>query len=305
MPVVDFIVAGGLLKNPLVMQVYADVLRRPIHVIESEQAPALGSAMHAAVAAGVHPGHRGRGRRNGAACDRDAWLPDPRSRRRVRPALRGVSRRSTTTSADASATDARLRSLRREALAHDHLHHGHRRGRSLDFADRGHRAAPGARAHTASSCGPAATCRPACPGQDLMVIKPSGVGYDDLTPESMVVCDLDGTVVDGDLAPSSDTASHAYVYRHMPHVGGVTHTHSTYAVAWAARGEPVPCVLTAMADEFGGPIPLRPVRPDRHRRHRQGRGRRPPGLAPARRCWCRTTARSPSAPTPAPRSRPR
>jgi L-ribulose-5-phosphate 4-epimerase len=96
------------------------------------------------------------------------------------------------------------------------------------------------------------------PGADLMVIKPSGVDYDDLTPESMVVCDLDGTVVEGDFAPSSDTSSHAYVYRHLPHVGGVTHTHSTYAVAWAARGESVPCVLTAMADEFGGPIPLAP-----------------------------------------------
>jgi L-ribulose-5-phosphate 4-epimerase len=96
------------------------------------------------------------------------------------------------------------------------------------------------------------------PGADLMVIKPSGVDYDALTPESMVVCDLDGTVVEGDLAPSSDTAAHAYIYRHLPHVGGVTHTHSTYAVAWAARGEPVPCVLTAMADEFGGPIPVAP-----------------------------------------------
>jgi L-ribulose-5-phosphate 4-epimerase len=96
---------------------------------------------------------------------------------------------------------------------------------------------------------------------DLLVIKPSGVGYDDLAPESMVVCDLDGTVVDGRLAPSSDTASHAYVYRHMPHVGGVVHTHSTYACAWAARGEPVPCVLTAIADEFGAEIPVGPFAP--------------------------------------------
>ncbi len=94
------------------------------------------------------------------------------------------------------------------------------------------------------------------PGADLMVIKPSGVSYDDLTAATMVVCDLNGTVVDGDLSPSSDTATHAYVYRHMPQVGGVVHTHSTYACAWAARGEPVPCVLTAMADEFGGEIPV-------------------------------------------------
>jgi L-ribulose-5-phosphate 4-epimerase len=96
------------------------------------------------------------------------------------------------------------------------------------------------------------------PGTELMVIKPSGVSYDDLTPESMVVCDLDGSVVDGDLAPSSDTAAHAFIYREMPAVGGVVHTHSTYSVAWAARGEPVPCILTAMADEFGGPIPVAP-----------------------------------------------
>ncbi|GAA3135423.1 L-ribulose-5-phosphate 4-epimerase [Planomonospora alba] len=96
------------------------------------------------------------------------------------------------------------------------------------------------------------------PGADLFVIKPSGVSYDDLTPESIVVCDLDGDLVDGDLAPSSDTAAHAYVYREMPHVGGVVHTHSTYASAWAARGEPIPCVLTAMADEFGGEIPVGP-----------------------------------------------
>src|SRR5690349_16916240 len=96
------------------------------------------------------------------------------------------------------------------------------------------------------------------PGHDLMVIKPSGVSYDELTPESMIVCDLDGAVVEGDLAPSSDTAAHAYVYRHMPEVGGVVHTHSTYSCAWAARAEPVPCVLTAMADEFGGEIPVGP-----------------------------------------------
>jgi len=96
------------------------------------------------------------------------------------------------------------------------------------------------------------------PGRDLFVIKPSGVEYDRLTPESMIVCDLDGAVVEGDLSPSSDTAAHAYVYRNMPEVGGVVHTHSTYACAWAARGEPVPCVLTAMADEFGAEIPVGP-----------------------------------------------
>ncbi|MDN8548012.1 class II aldolase/adducin family protein, partial [Microbacterium sp. NM3R9] len=100
------------------------------------------------------------------------------------------------------------------------------------------------------------------PRADLFVIKPSGVSYDDLAPENMIVCDLDGNVVPGtpgsDRAPSSDTAAHAYVYRNMPEVGGVVHTHSTYAVAWAARGEEIPCVITAMADEFGGPVPVGP-----------------------------------------------
>ncbi len=96
------------------------------------------------------------------------------------------------------------------------------------------------------------------PGHDLMVIKPSGVAYDELSPESMIVCDLDGQVLDGNFSPSSDTAAHAYVYRHLPDVGGVVHTHSTYAAAWAARREPIPCVLTAMADEFGGPVPVGP-----------------------------------------------
>ena len=96
------------------------------------------------------------------------------------------------------------------------------------------------------------------PGQELLVIKPSGVAYDDLSPESMVVCDLDGRVVDGEHAPSSDTEAQAYVYRHLPHVGGVVHTHSPYAVAWAARAEPIPCVTTMCADEFGGDIPVGP-----------------------------------------------
>jgi L-ribulose-5-phosphate 4-epimerase len=99
------------------------------------------------------------------------------------------------------------------------------------------------------------------PGEDLMVIKPSGVSYDDLTPENMVVCDLDGNALSEVYKPSSDTASHAYIYRAMPEVGGVVHTHSTYATAWAARGEAIPCVITAMADEFGGEIPLGPFAP--------------------------------------------
>ena len=93
------------------------------------------------------------------------------------------------------------------------------------------------------------------PESGLVVIKPSGVRYEQMRPEHMVVLDVQGTVVEGDHKPSSDTASHLYIYRHMPDVGGVVHTHSPYATAFAAVGQPIPCVLTAMADEFGGPIP--------------------------------------------------
>ena len=96
------------------------------------------------------------------------------------------------------------------------------------------------------------------PGGKSFIIKPSGVRYDDLQPSMMVICDLDGNVLEGDLAPSSDTAAHAYVYRNMPEVNGVVHTHSNYATAWSAIGEAIPCGLTAMADEFGGEIPLGP-----------------------------------------------
>lgn len=100
------------------------------------------------------------------------------------------------------------------------------------------------------------------PGMDYFLIKPSGVSYEDLTPEKMVLCNLDGEVVEGSMGSennaSSDTAAHAYVYRNMEGVGGVVHTHSPYAVAWAAIGQEIPCLVTGMADEFGGPIPVGP-----------------------------------------------
>jgi L-ribulose-5-phosphate 4-epimerase len=89
----------------------------------------------------------------------------------------------------------------------------------------------------------------------LVIIKPSGVRYEELRPEQMVVVDLDGEIVEGSLKPSSDTQSHLYIYRKRPDVGGVVHTHSRYATAFAAVGKAIPCILTAMADEFGGPIP--------------------------------------------------
>jgi L-ribulose-5-phosphate 4-epimerase len=93
------------------------------------------------------------------------------------------------------------------------------------------------------------------PGEQRMVIKPSGVPYESLTPASMCVVGLDDLEVEGGLKPSSDTATHAAIYRAMPEVGGIVHTHSAYATAFAALGREIPCVLTAMADEFGGPIP--------------------------------------------------
>ena len=90
---------------------------------------------------------------------------------------------------------------------------------------------------------------------ETMVIKPSGLLFEELSPENMVVTDLDAKPLEGTLKPSSDAATHAYIYRHMPHVSGIVHTHSPYATAWAANAKEIPCVLTAMADEFGGPIP--------------------------------------------------
>ena len=90
----------------------------------------------------------------------------------------------------------------------------------------------------------------------LVVIKPSGVSFDGLSPADMAVVDLDGKVVEGPLKPSVDTATHLFIYRHMPQVGGVVHTHSNYATSFAALGQPIPVCLTAMGDEFGGPIPI-------------------------------------------------
>ena len=101
------------------------------------------------------------------------------------------------------------------------------------------------------------------PGTDYFVIKPSGVRYEELSPDNMIVCDLNGEKIEGeeknDLKPSSDTAAHAYVYRHMPEVGGVVHTHSSFATAFAAARKPIPCMLTMTGDEFGGEIPIGPL----------------------------------------------
>ncbi len=247
LPVREFTAAGGLVKNELLMQIYSDVLRRPLHVIDSEEGPALGSAIHAAVAAGcyddVHSASAAMGkvRRNRYLPDADAAdryddlyrhysaLHDHFGRRSpMMHELRGSSR-SPRPSGD------RLADLRAEVaeLHAEFVRYGLVSWTSGNLSAR-------------------------VPGEELMVIKASGVPFDQLTAETMVVCDLHGAVVDGELAPSSDAATHGYVYRHLPDVGGVAHTHSPYATAFAARGESVPCVLTAIADEFGGEIPVGP-----------------------------------------------
>ncbi len=245
-PVEEFTVAGGLLKNPLVMQIYADVLRRPLHVIESDEGPALGSAMHAAVAAGIHADIEAASAAMGKV-RRDAYLPNDANADAydllyehytelhdffgggsMMHALRRP-RRSKRTSNDAIAA------LRREVCdLHAELpKHGLVVWTSGNLSAR-------------------------VPGEELMVIKASGVDFAAMTPETIVVCDLYGTVVDGRFTPSSDAATHGYIYRQLPEVGAIAHTHSAYATAFAATGEPIPCVLTAMADEFGGEIPIGP-----------------------------------------------
>ena len=251
-PVREFVVAGGLLKNSFLMQTYADVTRRPLSLLDSAQGPALGSAIHAAVAAGAYPdvfaASEAMGRKREAV-----FVPDPDralaydalyaeytrlhdafgpARRLARRADASTPRHQARGGHGMSATDELRRSVAQLNIDLPALGTGH--------LDEWQRLGPAARTRTCWSSSQAVSA------------------FDDLTPESMVVCDLDGNLVEGELAPSSDTAAHAYVYRAMPDVGGVVHTHSTYATAWAARAEEIPCVLTAMADEFGGPIPVGP-----------------------------------------------
>ena len=248
-PVRELFVAGGLLKNPAVMQIYADVTRHPLHLIGSDQGPALGAAIHAAVAAGAHPDVGSASEAMGTV-RRDVYTPDAAARRRLRRALRALL---------AAARPLRPRRRRRDA-------------RAARPASRGRPSVPDAIAALREQvCAlhaelplhglvawTSGNLSARVPGEELMVIKASGIPFEELTPDAMVVCDLEGGLVEGDLAPSSDAATHGYVYRHLADVGGIAHTHSPYATAWAARGEAIPCVLTAMADEFGGDIPIGP-----------------------------------------------
>ncbi len=270
-PVTELVVAGGLLKNTLLMQIYSDVTNLPLSTIASEQGPALGSAIHAAVAAGAYPDVQAAAKVMGRS-DKGVYQPIAenvlaydelfadytelhdhfgrgstdlmhrlKSRKRELAATSAAVPQSEATMAPSSKTGVPAGARKavdelRQTVAD--LHRELTRYELVVWT--------------------AGNVSARVPGHDLMVIKPSGVAYDELTAANMVVTDLFGVLVEGQHAPSSDTAAHAYVYRHLPEVGGVVHTHSTYATAWAAIGEPIPCVLTMMADEFGGEVPIGP-----------------------------------------------
>ena len=247
-PVRELTIAGGLVKNPFVMQVYADVLRRPLHVVESDQAPAVGSAIHAAVAAGCHANVPAASAAMGRA-RRDGFLPDPDAADRYDE----LYDHYTTLHDEFGRRSPMMHQLRRPTGRRRAERTGKVAALRAELAEL-HAELP--RHGLVSWTSGNISVR--VPGKELMVIKASGIPFEELTPETMVVCDLFGTVVDGNLAASSDAMTHGYVYRHRPDVGGVVHTHSPYATAFAARGEAIPCVLTAMADEFGGEIPVGP-----------------------------------------------
>lgn len=265
-PVREFIAAGGLLKNAFLMQIYADVLGMPIKLIRSTQGPALGSAIHAAVAAGAYSSVEVAAAAMGGvqelvyrpiAANVEAYDPlfehydhlyDQFGKGEVMHSLRRLRNRQIAASQSVALQSqpapqgpsmgelaADLSDLAKTVCAWN-----------IALRDEGLVRWTGGNVSQRTADGQA------------FWIKPSGISYDDLTAELMVLCDLDGNVLQGSLAPSSDTAAHAYVYKNMPEVGGIVHTHSNYASAWAAAGNPIPCALTAMADEFGGEIPIGP-----------------------------------------------
>jgi L-ribulokinase len=286
-PVTELVVAGGLLKNTLLMQIYADVTNLPLSTISSAQGPALGSAIHAAAAAGAYPDVRAAALIMGRS-DKGVYQPIAENVKAYEELFADYTELHDHFGRGSTDLMHRLKARKRDLAA----------GSTSPFSPEV--VSPGDASSEASlkrvggmSCaapvGVPAEARKAVeelrrtvadlhreltryglvvctagnvsarvPGHDLMVIKPSGVAYDELTAAAMVVTDLFGVLVEGDFAPSSDTAAHAYVYRHLPDVGGVVHTHSTYATAWAALGEPIPCVLTMIADEFGGDVPVGP-----------------------------------------------
>jgi L-ribulokinase len=296
-PVTELVVAGGLLRNTLLMQIYADVTNLPLSTMASAQGPALGSAIHAAVAGGAYPDVHAAALAMGRS-DKAVYQPVAANVKAYEELFADYTELHDHFGRGATDVMHRLKARKRELVS------GSPRPSSPGLSSPGPSSleplSPGlllpepsqpteAGMSCAAPVGVPAEARKAVdelrlivadlhreltryglvvwtagnvsarvPGHDLMVIKPSGVAYDELTAANMVVTDLFGALVEGEHAPSSDTAAHAYVYRHLPDVGGVVHTHSTYATAWAALGEPIPCVLTMMADEFGGAVPVGP-----------------------------------------------
>jgi L-ribulokinase len=286
-PVTELVVAGGLLKNTLLMQIYADVTNLPLSTISSAQGPALGSAIHAAVAAGAYPDVRAAALIMGRS-DRGVYQPIAENVKAYEELFADYTELHDHFGRGATDVMHRLKARKRDLAVDSPIPF------TPEALSPGHVSSEASQQREARMTSPAPVGVPAearkaveelrrtvadlhreltrnglvvctagnvsarVPGHDLMVIKPSGVAYDELTADAMVVTDLFGVLVEGDFAPSSDTAAHAYVYRHLPAVGGVVHTHSTYATAWAALGEPIPCVLTMMADEFGGDVPVGP-----------------------------------------------
>ena len=121
--------------------------------------------------------------------------------------------------------------------------------------------------------------------EGLIAIKPSGVPYDKMTPADMVIADLEGNIVEGTLRPSSDLPTHAALYRAFPQIGGVVHTHSRHATAWAQAGREIPCFGTTHADYFAGPVPVTadlyaPKRSNRDYELNTGLGDHPPDGRP-------------------------
>jgi L-ribulokinase len=286
-PVTELVVAGGLLQNTLLMQIYADVTNLPLSTIASDQGPALGSAIHAAVAAGAYQDVPAAARIMGRS-DKAVYRPIAANVKAYEELFADYTELHDHFGRGATDVMHRLKARKRELAASSPRPSGpeSRSLRPVSLEPSQHRESGLA---SAAPLGVPAQARKAVdelrrsvadlhreltryglvvwtagnvsarvPGHDLMVIKPSGVAYDELTADNMVVTDLFGALVEGDHAPSSDTAAHAFVYRHLPDVGGVVHTHSTYATAWAALGRPIPCVLTMMADEFGGDVPIGP-----------------------------------------------
>ena len=270
-PVTELVVAGGLLKNTLLMQICADVTNLPLSTIASAQGPALGSAIHAAVAAGAYPDVHAAALIMGRS-DKGVYQPVAENVKAYEELFADYTELHDYFGRGSTEVMHRLKARKRELAT---------RSPSVpqSEADMTSASPTGVPTHARKAVDElrqsvadlhreltryglvvwtAGNVSARVPGHDLMVIKPSGVPYDELTAANMVVTDLFGALVEGDHAPSSDTAAHAYVYRHLPDVGGVVHTHSTYATAWAALGEPIPCVLTMMADEFGGDVPIGP-----------------------------------------------